>query len=160
MVAVTRGNPGCRAIIDGIGIGAGVVHRAREEGALVQSFIASESATNEGRPMLDKSGELGFANKRSAAWWIAREMLDPSSDFGLCLPPDDLLIGDLTAPRYRTQSGGRIQVESKDDIKLRIGRSTDSGDAVIQVLFPVELDKPSEVAFVRPSLRVAGSPRQ
>jgi len=29
-------------------------------------------------------------------------------------------------------SGGRIQVESKDDIRKRLGRSTDSGDAVIQ----------------------------
>jgi hypothetical protein len=29
-------------------------------------------------------------------------------------------------------SGGRIQVESKDDIKKRIGRSPDDGDAVVQ----------------------------
>ena len=29
-------------------------------------------------------------------------------------------------------SGGKIQVESKDDIRKRIGRSTDDGDAVVQ----------------------------
>jgi rubrerythrin len=28
-------------------------------------------------------------------------------------------------------SGGKIQVESKDDIKKRIGRSPDDGDAVV-----------------------------
>jgi hypothetical protein len=33
---------------------------------------------------------------------------------------------------------GRIQVESKDDIKKRIGRSTDRGDAVIYASLPRE----------------------
>jgi hypothetical protein len=32
-------------------------------------------------------------------------------------------------------SGGRIQVEAKDDIRKRIGRSTDDGDAVVQAFW-------------------------
>jgi len=32
-------------------------------------------------------------------------------------------------------SGGRIKVESKDEIRKRIGRSTDDGDAVIQAFW-------------------------
>jgi hypothetical protein len=48
---------------------------------------------------------------------------------------DDLLIGDLTAPRWSVNSSGRIQIESKDDIRKRLGRSTDSGDAVVQAFF-------------------------
>jgi len=47
------------------------------------------------------------------------------------LPPDDDLIGDLTAPRWKIQSGGKIIIESKDDIKKRLGRSTDTGDSVV-----------------------------
>ena len=56
-------------------------------------------------------------------------------DASLALPPDDLLIGDLVAPRYSVTSTGKIQVESKDEIRKRLGRSTDSGDAVVQACF-------------------------
>jgi hypothetical protein len=69
-----------------------------------------------------------------------RERLDPSGGFLLELPPDDLLTGDLTAPKWRVTSGGRIQVESKDDIRKRIGRSTDSADAVIQAYWSPEIE--------------------
>ncbi len=115
------------AVVDVIGIGAGVVDRLREQGFDVLAFNAGE-----GTDKLDSSGELGFVNKRSAAWWAMREMLDPTSGCPVALPPDDLLIGDLTSPKWRVTSGGRIQVESKDDIRKRLGRSTDSADAVIQ----------------------------
>jgi rubrerythrin len=33
-------------------------------------------------------------------------------------------------------SGGKILVESKDDIKVRLGRSTDDGDAVMMAFWP------------------------
>jgi hypothetical protein len=144
VAGVLRANPLCRAVIDAIGIGAGVVHRLREEDWKVQGFVASEAAVNEGKPMLDQSGELGFANKRAAAWWITRELLDPSNNHNICLPPDDILTGDLTAPKYRTQSGGRILIQSKEEIREKIGRSTDAGDAVVQAFFPEEKAPPSK----------------
>jgi len=115
------------ALVDSIGIGAGVVARLREMDFDVVPFNAAEGAGD----ARDSSGELGFANKRAWAWWNLRELLDPGSPDPIALPPDDLLIGDLTAPRWRIQSGGRILVESKDDIRKRIGRSTDTGDAVV-----------------------------
>jgi hypothetical protein len=115
------------AHVDVIGIGAGVVDRLREQGVEVRPFNSSEKTS-----FRDQSGELGFTNKRSAAWWNMRELLQTEP---VALPPDDLLIGDLTAPKWRVMSGGRIQVESKDDIKKRIGRSTDDGDAVVMAFF-------------------------
>lgn len=114
------------AAVDGIGIGAGVVSRLREQGHDVFSFIASARSEQ-----IDLSGELGFANMRAAAWWTMRELLDPINKFNICLPDDDMLVGDLTAPRWRVQSGGKILVEPKDDIRKRLGRSTDHGDAVV-----------------------------
>jgi HK97 family phage portal protein len=75
---------------------------------------------------------MKFVNKRAAAWWGLREMLET---LPIGLPPDDLLTGDLTAPKWTEKSGGRIQVESKKEIKKRIGRSTDDGDAVVMVMF-------------------------
>jgi hypothetical protein len=123
-------HPGMRASVDVIGIGAGVVDRLREQRLPVESFNASE-----GTPRKDSSGELGFTNVRSAAWWALRELLDPAIGEPVALPPDDLLVGDLTAPHWRVLSGGRVQVESKDDIRKRLGRSTDSGDAVVQAFW-------------------------
>jgi len=131
VVAVLEANPGARAVVDVIGLGSGVVDRLREQGfKRTVAFNASAGTTRK-----DRSGELGFVNTRSAAWWWLREQLDPTFDPTLCLPPDDLLVGDLSAPRYSVTSSGKIQVESKDEIRKRLGRSTDSGDAVVQACF-------------------------
>ncbi|MGW7001417.1 hypothetical protein ACWGCW_00970 [Streptomyces sp. NPDC054933] len=121
---------GMTAVVDVIGIGAGVVDRLREQRMPVDGFNASAGTRRK-----DSSGELGFVNSRAAGWWNLREILDPASGSEVTLPPDDLLLGDLTAPHWRVASGGRIQVESKDDIKKRIGRSTDDGDAVVMAFW-------------------------
>lgn len=126
------------ATVDGIGLGAGVVSRLRELKVPVEAFIASHRTD-----MVDSTEELGFINKRSAAWWNLRELLDPDGPYEpIALPPDDLLTGDLTAPHWKVQSGGKIKVESKEDIIKRLGRSTDDGDAVVMAFWPGE---PEEV---------------
>lgn len=119
------------AIVDVIGIGAGVFDRLRELEYRTEAFNASAGTTR-----VDASGEFGFTNCRSAAWWNLRELLNPLSGIPIALPDDDLLVGDLTAPKWRVMAGGRIQVEAKDDIRKRIGRSTDAGDAVVQACWP------------------------
>lgn len=118
------------AVVDVIGIGAGVVHRLREQEIRVVAFHASESTD-----LRDSSGELGFINKRAAAWWQLRESLDPSQGATLALPPDDILTGDLTAPHWKETSGAKIQVETKKDVKKRLKRSTDAADAVVMAWF-------------------------
>ncbi|HZQ08615.1 MAG TPA: hypothetical protein VFD70_18680, partial [Anaerolineae bacterium] len=84
-----------------------------------------------------KSGELGFVDKRAHAWWNMRELLDPANGADIALPPEDTLIGDLTAPHWRPMSGGKIRVESKDELRKpeRLGRSTDDGDAVVMAFY-------------------------
>lgn len=130
---VIRGGSNPIAVVDVIGLGAGVVDNLREQGFSVHAFNASAHSD-----MLDRSGELGFANRRSEAWWTTRERLDPERGDEIALPPDDELLGELCAPHWRIQSGGKILVESKDEIKKRLGRSTDSADAVIQALSNLE----------------------
>jgi len=117
---------GGMAVVDVIGVGAGVVDRLRELDHRTIAFNSSERSEER-----DKSGELSFLNKRAAAWWHMRELLDPANDPVVGLPPDDGLVGDLTAPHWWVNSSGKIQVESKDDMRKRLGRSTDAGDAVI-----------------------------
>ncbi|WP_166345079.1 hypothetical protein [Phytoactinopolyspora limicola] len=117
------------SVVDGIGVGSGVVARLRQLGRPVVSFIASR-----GTDLVDQTGELGFINCRAAAWWALREMLDPINGLPIELPDDDELTAELTAPKW-TQAGGRIKIESKDDIKKRLGRSTDLADSVIQAFW-------------------------
>lgn len=124
------------AIVDVIGIGSGPVDRLRElfphKQSRIQPFNASESTE-----MKDRARELGYSNHRTAAWWNMRELLDPAYDSEIALPPCDILTGDLTAPkRGKDTSSGKITVESKKDIKKRLGRSTDDGDAVVMAFFP------------------------
>lgn len=78
----------------------------------------------------DKSGKLGFVNKRAEWHWHMRELLDPSSGQDMALPPDSQMASDLCAPRWKLTPRG-IQVELKLDTKKRIGRSPDRGEAVI-----------------------------
>jgi hypothetical protein len=122
---VLRANSGAVAVVDTDGLGAGVTDRLREQGYAVVAFHGG--AKSERR---DRSGELGFLNLRAQVLWALREALDPSFDPVLELPPDDALIGELTAAHWTVTSNSRIQIESKDEIRKRLGRSTDRSDAV------------------------------
>jgi hypothetical protein len=121
------------AMIDVIGIGAGPFDQLRERyGKRAHAFNASESSD-----FKDRSKELQFSNKRAAAYWNLRELLDPAYDSQIALPPCDMLTGDLSAVRRgKMTSSGKMTIESKDEIRKRIGRSTDDGDAVVMAFFP------------------------
>lgn len=77
---------------------------------------------------------IGFYNKRAEVWWRFREALDPASHAmgsPIALPDDPRLIADLTSPTWQLKRGVQIQIESKDEIRSRLGRSPDRGDAVV-----------------------------
>lgn len=78
---------------------------------------------------LSVQGNLKFANMRAEIWWRMREALDPMNPNPIALPDDPALLADLCAPKWSLVAGG-IQIEDKEQIKKRIGRSTDDGDAV------------------------------
>ena len=75
-------------------------------------------------------------NRRAEAHWTFRMALDPSQPGGspVALPPDNLLVADLAAPTFTITSRG-VQIESKESIRKRLGRSTDRGDSVIMCWF-------------------------
>lgn len=130
-------NPDAQAIVDGIGVGSGVVSNLANSKYLVTSFVASQ-----GCDIKDETGTFGFLNLRAFAWWNFRELLNPEKDSKIALPPIPELIGDLTAPTWKEAPGGKIKIESKEDIKKRNdGRSTDYGDAVVMVFAKEYLGK-------------------
>ena len=57
---------------------------------------------------------------------------------GGCIPNDQSLKQDLATPTYLYNSSGKIQLESKDDMKKRGMPSPDIGDALaLTFSFPV-----------------------
>ncbi len=83
--------------------------------------------------------KIKFANKRAESWWKFREELDPDQENGSCvaLPPDPELKADLASVCYDPRAlevRGVYQMESKDDLRKRLGRSTGKGDAVVMCL--------------------------
>lgn len=124
-LALTEGG---RAHVDVIGIGSSAFDSARERGLEVFPINWAE-----GSKARDRSNTLSFVNKRAEQWWRMREALDPEKGEGLMLPDDPELLADLCAPRWKSQSNG-ILIESKEDMKKRIGRSPDCGDATVLAL--------------------------
>lgn len=118
--------------VDVIGVGASVYDTGRDKGLKIIPMNGSNLTINR-----DQTGELGFINKRAEWYWVLREALDPLTGQELSIPPDRELLADLTAPRWKLTSRG-IQIESKEDIKKRIGRSPDKGDSLVYA-FAIEV---------------------
>ena len=125
--------------IDSIGIGSSALDFVKGLGLHVHPVVGSE-----GSALMDKAGQLRFRNKRAEMYWRLREALDPTNPDPIALPPDQELLGDLTAVRYQVVTMGRsaaIQILSKDDIRLMLGRSPDKGDSVAMT-FAADIPKP------------------
>lgn len=72
-----------------------------------------------------------YKNARAEMWfrmadWVKR---------GGCLPNIPELIGELTTPTYAVNLQGKIQLEDKDLVKAKLGRSPDLADALAQTFF-------------------------
>ncbi len=133
--------------VDVIGIGASVYDCLRAATDNVVAMNASEGST-----ATDRSGELSFTNKRAEWWWKMREALDPHTGEDLALPSTPQLLSDLCAPRWKLTVRG-IQVEAKDDIIRRIGRSPDLGDSAVYAL--AVKAEPGWLAYMREKVKEA-----
>lgn len=111
----------------GGGYGGAVTQRLDDNGVHYVRFNGANTAV--GRT---KDGSLNFANRRALAYWRLREELDPDQEGGsvIALPPDPELRADLTAPTYTVSARG-ILIESKEELRKRLGRSPGRGDAVV-----------------------------
>jgi hypothetical protein len=114
----------------GGGYGGAVTLRLKDNGIPHIGFNGANKSSSK-----TKDGQLSFANKRAEAWWKFREELNPDQQGGsvIALPPDPELRSDLAAPTYEVSARG-ILVESKDDLRKRLGRSPGKGDAVTMCL--------------------------
>lgn len=109
---------GCnKALIDDIGVGAGVLDAARRLGIPVFPATFSRSASQGQR----------FMNLRAECYWRVRDAFQKGK---IEIPDDDLLERDLIAQKYTFDAMGRILMEPKEKIKDALGHSPDSSDAL------------------------------
>ena len=120
-----------RVNIDVGGLGAGLYDIIVDRG-----YRSVTRAVNFGEKAQDQER---YANRRAEMWDRVNEWLNAELPVSL-IDEDNLLLTDLTAPKKKYDKLGRLLLEPKEDIKKRIGRSTDVGDAL--ALTFAELDYP------------------
>ena len=111
--AIRRWKPD--AVFIDVGAGTGVIDRMRQ-----LSFDVNE--TN----FASKATDPRYANKRAEMWFRIKEWLGQ----GGCVPDLVELKQDLTAPNYKFDASNRYILESKGDMRKRLLRSPDIGDAL------------------------------
>jgi hypothetical protein len=116
-------NPGVN--IDPIGIGSSPLDALQAMG--IQAYGVNFASHSSGT---DRAGKFRFRNMRAEAYWRFREALDPETGEDLALPPDRELLQELAAGRWKLTISG-IQIEAKEEIQERLGRSPDLADAVV-----------------------------
>ena len=118
-----------RCAVDGAGIGAGAVDYCR-----LNNFKVKDIQSGSKMAETHATGLYRFANLKSQMWWALREALrNEEIFFDFTFEREDVqkLMEDLTAVSYETKGDKVIQVEGKDELRNRIGRSTDFGDALV-----------------------------
>lgn len=139
IAARRRRHPRMVVSIDTIGEGAGVFSRCLEldDKRYIISCKYSEGAKQFDRDLSDITGQYRFVNMRAYLFWCVRDWLNPKNDMGAMLPPDNQLLEEATEIRWSFRSDGRILIEPKEDIKKRLGRSTDKFDALANTFYPI-----------------------
>lgn len=88
-----------------------------------------------------------FKNLRAELWWLMRRRFEMTFEFvekGTPHPPEEMislpdcapLIAELSLPLYRLIESGKVQLESKPDMKKRGVKSPDFGDALAYSFAP------------------------
>lgn len=148
VITERRRHPKMLVSIDTIGEGAGVYSRCRELDAspLIISCKYSEGAKQDnGKDLTDITGQYKFLNMRAYLFWAVRDWLNPKNNTGAMLPPDEELAEEMTEIKWSFRSDGKIQIEAKEEIKKRLGRSPDKFDALANTFYPVIVRKPIDL---------------
>lgn len=129
--AILDETPDVPMVMDSVGIGGPVFDYLVAEGYALIGFGDKGSLKDSAR----------FVDARSELYFTAREMFAKGL---IDLDPDDELVDQLCAElqehRYFHTRDGRIRVESKDELKKRLGRSPDLSDAFVYSLIDASAD--------------------
>ena len=108
--------------VDSIGLGLGVCGCLRDEPSIALTRVN----------VAETSTVRGYSKLRDQLWFMLRDWL---KDGGAIPPSDKKLLAELLAPTYDFDLQGRLKVEKKADVKLRLKRSPDRADALALAVF-------------------------
>jgi len=126
-------------IIDGDGLGAGVVDQLQHRGYGAKLYEFHGGA----KPF---DGNKYF-NRRAECWGLMGEWLGA----GAQIPDDPEIETDLTGPQYGYSSKSQIQLERKEDMKARGLASPDLGDTLAMTFSIKVAPSPPSFEHVNPS---------
>ena len=106
--------------VDGAGLGAGVIDELEEDVIYVSNFIG-------GGKVIEDDSVFNYKNIRAQAYWYLKLAFE-AHEIGLIT--DDKVLSDLSSIHYTIEGDKQIKIESKDEIKKRVGRSPDYADAL------------------------------
>lgn len=136
-----------RVKVDAIGVGWGVwglLDRWQQEGIHNAEVVAVNVAETALEPER-------FANKRAEAWWALRKAIQPDAAgvSTLRLEVDQRTKAQLAGPTFKHTSAGKIQIESKPDMRKRGLPSPDRADAFCLAVY--EPAPPPQADYALPS---------
>jgi len=85
-----------------------------------------------------KDCDEDYQNLRAQMWFYAKEQ---ARDGHLSIPDDEYLKEELLETKYFINHRGKIQLEDKDDVKDRLGRSPDKADAFVITVWALKRAK-------------------
>ncbi|MEV7389614.1 hypothetical protein [Streptomyces sp. NPDC091215] len=129
--------------VDSIGVGFGVIGELRNlgnQGLHRANIIGVNVGERSSQP--DK-----YKNLRAEIWWEIGRGLSERGGWDLSgMENGDTTVAQLLEPLWEPNAAGQIQVEPKDEIRKRLGRSPDNADALLLAFY----------AARQPSIRVLG----
>lgn len=134
--------------VDSIGVGwgvTGILKRWRDEqmhNAVIVAVNVAERAKESGK----------FHNQRAEMWWNFRTLVQPTTTeqgvtHNLRLDLDTKTLAQLSGPTYKSDSSGRIVIESKKDMKKRGMHSPDRAEAVLLAFYEPPGSHYSDISF-------------
>jgi hypothetical protein len=137
VIRAVRTHGAVMAKVDDVGVGGGVVDRLREQKQPAVGLNAGHRPRDRQR----------FVNARAEWYWELRERFEHGE---IDIDPDDEVLAEqLCSIRYGVDSAGRIQIESKEEMRARGMASPDRADALALAFAEVELRRRARVTQAR-----------
>jgi len=118
--------------VDGAGLGAGVIDILNDDNIHVVNFIGGSS-------VIPDTSNFRYKNLRAQCYWYLKIAFDEHKIGNMKF--SDKLQADLSTIRYSIEGDKQIKIESKQELKKRIGRSPDLADALSYVYWAKIHDK-------------------
>ena len=139
--------PRSKCVVDEVGVGFGLV----KDLPGVKGFVANARPITKKKESESEKVQHNYKNLKAQCWFELSNYVNAGLIGvykGISTEAKKLLIEDLEQIRQKdADKDTPLMVESKEDIKERLGRSTDIGDTMMMRMF-FELKKPMAFGFI------------